>query len=288
MKRIDSTNARPDQNGIGKTGFNDNADLPQQDATYLTPEWLNIIQEELCNLLELNGIPLNSASKQQLYQLLVTQSDIEALAEAIDLSFIRKDQIVDDLITNDATRPASAKQAKALQDNKLNKTANAASASKLATARNIAISGAMQGNANFDGSGNLNIEVANPANLQVVTGSNYTITYDYSTRLAHIEMRVFSNQRIYQGLPRINNQSGHFKDITLPITLKKRLHTQAFFTTIDAVNVGQMGEAYEWHIWTPPSGIDGTTDSKVRISAARWMGNTDEFCNCDLSVTGYF
>ena len=68
MKRIDSTNARPDQNGIGKTGFNDNADLPQQDATYLTPEWLNIIQEELCNLLELNGIPLNSASKQQLYQ----------------------------------------------------------------------------------------------------------------------------------------------------------------------------------------------------------------------------
>lgn len=288
MKRIDTVNARADVNGQGKSGFHANDDLSGQDATYVSPSWLNTIQEELCNLLELNGISLNPASKQQLYQLLTTQSDIEALTEAIDLSFIRKNQIVDNLTTNDSTRPVSAKQAKALQDNKLEKTANAASASKLATARNIAISGAMQGNANFDGSGNINIEVTNPANLQVVTGSNYTITYDYSTRLAHIEMRVFSNQRIYLGLPRINDQSGHFKDITLPITLKKRLHTQAFFTTIDAVNVGQMGEAYEWYIWTPPPGIDGTTDSKVRISAARWMGTTDEFCNCDLSVTGYF
>ena len=37
MKRIDSVNARPDENGLGKAGFNDNADLPGQDATYVTP-----------------------------------------------------------------------------------------------------------------------------------------------------------------------------------------------------------------------------------------------------------
>ena len=244
-------------------------------------------QKNTDELILTDGFPRPKFPARQWFNYLFNMLSLK-INEIIDLDPVARSEIVDNLTTNDSKKPVSAKQAKILQDNKLEKNANAVSATKLQTSRTIAISGAMQGNANFDGSGNLNIEVANPANLQVVTGSNYTITYDYSTRLAHIEMRVFSNERIYLGLPRINNQSGHFKDITLPITLKKRLHTQAFFTTIDAVNVGQMGEAYEWHIWTPPSGIDGTTDSKVRISAARWMGNTDEFCNCDLSVTGYF
>ena len=42
----------------------------------------------------------------------------------------------------------------------LYKSENAASASKLATARNIAISGAVTGNANFDGSGNISIDTS--------------------------------------------------------------------------------------------------------------------------------
>lgn len=126
------------------------------------------------------------------------------------------------------------------------------------------------------------------SNLQVVTGTDYTITYDYSTRLAHIQMRVFTNKRIYLGLPQTDNKMLNYKDVTLPIVLKKRIHTEAFFTTVDAVNIGQMDEAYEWLWWTPPAGIDGTTDSKVRISARRWMGSADEFCHCDLYVTGYF
>ena len=42
----------------------------------------------------------------------------------------------------------------------LYKSENAVSASKLATARNIAISGAVTGNANFDGSGNINISTS--------------------------------------------------------------------------------------------------------------------------------
>ena len=82
MKRIDSVNARPNINGTGKTGFHDNADLSGQDATYLTPEWLNVLQEELCNLLEMNGIALNSGVRDQLYQLLATNDDINALAAA--------------------------------------------------------------------------------------------------------------------------------------------------------------------------------------------------------------
>ncbi len=119
MKRIDSVNARPDENGLGKAGFNDNADLPQQDATYLSPSWLNMMQEELCNLLELRDISLDPESKRQLYDLLSTQTDLEALATEIENNFIRKNQIIDNLTTNDATKPVSAKQAKILQDEKL-------------------------------------------------------------------------------------------------------------------------------------------------------------------------
>ena len=80
MKRIDSVNARPNINGTGKTGFHDNADLSGQDATYLTPDFMNHLQEELCNLLEMNGVALNSNARDQLYQLLTTNADIDALA----------------------------------------------------------------------------------------------------------------------------------------------------------------------------------------------------------------
>ena len=116
MKRIDSVNARPDENGQGKAGFHDNADLSGQDATYVTPGWFNTVQEELCNLLELRGITLNPASKRQLYDLLTTQADLEALADEIATNFVRKNQIVDNLTTNDAGKVASAKQVKILND----------------------------------------------------------------------------------------------------------------------------------------------------------------------------
>ena len=116
MKRIDSVNARPDENGLGKAGFNDNADLPGQDATYVTPGWFNTVQEELCNLLELRGITLDPASKRQLYDLLTTQVDLEALADEIETNFVRKNQIVDNLTTNNADKVASAKQVKILND----------------------------------------------------------------------------------------------------------------------------------------------------------------------------
>ncbi len=69
--------------------IHDNADLSGQDATYVTPDWFNTVQEELCNLLELNGIVLNPTSKRQLYDLLTTQADLEALADAIETNFSR-------------------------------------------------------------------------------------------------------------------------------------------------------------------------------------------------------
>ena len=69
MKRIDSVNARPDVNGSGKKGFHDNGDLPGQDATYLTPSWLNTVQEELANAIEQSGLNLDPNDPSQLYKL---------------------------------------------------------------------------------------------------------------------------------------------------------------------------------------------------------------------------
>lgn len=78
MKRIDSVNARPDVNGAGKTGFHDNSDSNGQDATYLTPDWLNTIQEELANLLELRGITLDPDKRRQLFDALAGKDDVNA------------------------------------------------------------------------------------------------------------------------------------------------------------------------------------------------------------------
>ncbi len=82
MKRIDSVNARKNVNGAGKAGFHDNSDLSGQDATYLTPDFLNTIQEELANLLELRGIPLDPEKRRQLFDALAGKDDVDA---ALDL-----------------------------------------------------------------------------------------------------------------------------------------------------------------------------------------------------------
>ena len=58
--------------------------------------------------------------------------------------------IVDNLTTNDSAKALSAAQGKILQDNKLDKTENAASATKLQNARNI--NGVL-----FDGTANINL-----------------------------------------------------------------------------------------------------------------------------------
>lgn len=83
MKRIDSANARPDVNGTGKAGFHANDDVPGQDATYLTPDFLNMIQEELANLLELRGITLDPENRRQLFDALAGKDDLDAALEIV-------------------------------------------------------------------------------------------------------------------------------------------------------------------------------------------------------------
>lgn len=82
------------------------------------------------------------------------ESLIYASQAWVNENYIRRNELVDNLTTDDAKKPVSAKQAKNLQDNKLDKTANAVSSSKLETARTISFSGAATGSFNFDGSGN--------------------------------------------------------------------------------------------------------------------------------------
>ena len=100
----------------------------------------------------------------------------------VEENFIKRSEIVDNLTTNDSTKPVSAKQAKILQDGKLGKTenaasattaaactGNAASATKLATARTI-------GGVSFDGTANINLPGVNTAGNQNTTGNAASAT----------------------------------------------------------------------------------------------------------------
>lgn len=70
-------------------------------------------------------------------QLALDQSLIFATQAWVNEASILRTDIVDNLTTNYSTKPLSAAQGKVLQDNKLGKLENAASATKLQTARKI-------------------------------------------------------------------------------------------------------------------------------------------------------
>ncbi|WBX38980.1 phage tail protein [Acinetobacter schindleri] len=102
-------------------------------STYRLKPYLNIGTDQI-DVLEISG-------------------DLVTATESwTDEFYVPRDEIVDNLTTDEAGKPVSAKQAKVLQDNKLDKNANAASASKLETSRQVSFSGAATGSFNFDGS----------------------------------------------------------------------------------------------------------------------------------------
>ena len=67
-----------------------------------------------------DGFPVSKKPARQWFNWLFN-SLTSKVNEIIDAEFIPKAEIVDNLTTNDATKPVSAKQAKILQDNKLEK-----------------------------------------------------------------------------------------------------------------------------------------------------------------------
>jgi hypothetical protein len=82
--------------------------------------------------------------------------------EIIDADFMPKSDVIDNLTTDDATKPVSAKQARLLQDNKLGKNENAASATNCG--RSV-----VAGNG-LSGGGELNV------NRTVTLGTPSTVT----------------------------------------------------------------------------------------------------------------
>lgn len=104
MHRIDSATARQDANGAGKVGFHDNADLPNQDATYFTPEWANALQEEVAGVIEGLGLTLDKTDNGQLLAALVQQfGEKKALTDAIKeyKQMIKEDRLrLDELEAN--------------------------------------------------------------------------------------------------------------------------------------------------------------------------------------------
>ena len=75
MQRINSINARLNLNGQNKAGFHDNVDISGHDATYLTPQWCNTIQEELANIVEGFGKNLDINNNAQISQILSSMSE---------------------------------------------------------------------------------------------------------------------------------------------------------------------------------------------------------------------
>ena len=102
-------------------------------------------------------------------ELTLDESLIYATQAWIDENYIKRSEIVDNLTTNEPAKPVSAKQAKVLQDTKLGKTENAASATKLQTARTI-------GGVSFDGSANINLPGVNASGNQNTSGNAASAT----------------------------------------------------------------------------------------------------------------
>ena len=91
MHRIDTANARPNQNGTGKAGFNDNTDLAGQDATYLDPDWCNSVQEEIAAVVEDHATlekGNNGQLKAALYAIFSTKTETQEVDDRLSTAIV--------------------------------------------------------------------------------------------------------------------------------------------------------------------------------------------------------
>lgn len=91
MHRIDTANARPNQNGTGKAGFNDNTDLAGQDATYLDPDWCNGVQEEIAAVVEDHATLVkgnNGQLKAALYAIFSTKVKTQEVDDRLSTAIV--------------------------------------------------------------------------------------------------------------------------------------------------------------------------------------------------------
>ncbi len=130
-------------------------------------------QKDVDDLVLTDGFPVTRKPARQWFNWLFNTLTSK-INEIIDADFMPKSDVVDNLTTNDATKPVSAKQAKLLQDNKLDKTANAVSATKFQTARTI-------NGVAFDGTANINLPTASTSTSGTVQLNN-TLTSTSTTQ----------------------------------------------------------------------------------------------------------
>lgn len=166
---------------------------------------------------------------------------------------------------------------------------NAASASKLKTPRNIALAGAVLGNIDFDGSGNVEIiTVPNTSGLRVVEGSGYTITYDDYRRIAIIELTLWTNQSIIGQTISESHATNRYQIYSLPITLKKRLSVDIQLSE-GGTTTSYYGEAGEWLRYAMQDGYRGCdAASKLFVWFKRWNGSDDQPVSASATIVGIF
>lgn len=128
------------------------------------------------------------------------------------------------------------------------------------------------------------------SNFQVVTGSNYTVTYDYATRIAVIEMKVMSALGVANSASPFKNLEGRWTStFALPITLQKRLSAYFSFEPVGLPGYQPWNlEAGEWLTWCAPVGQRGSTESAVTVDIVRFRGGDGEPIDGFLTVTGFF
>lgn len=166
---------------------------------------------------------------------------------------------------------------------------NSATTNKLKTPRNIALSGAVSGNANFDGSGNVEIVTSpNTNSLRVVEGNGYTITYDDARRIAIVQMTLWTNKSVASQTLYEASTSNRHQIYSLPIMLKKRISADVQLSEEGETTL-YAHEAGEWLKYVMPDGYrshDAT--SKLFTKFVRWSGSGDEPVSAIATVVGIF
>ena len=221
----------------------------------------------------------------------------------------------DTLTSTSATEALTAKQGKILQDNKLDKTATAASASKLATARTINLTGDVTGSASFDGSANITINTAFKA-VQRTERTGTLIPTNNSFKNLTVDVtgvvEVYPDGRIVQSF-----------SFVAPVRYFHRHSAQAFYRTtlgIADFTAGEDSPILEMPLWTAmPNKVSearvhlssgpahhayseanewiydwdaifnqqANIKDKAYFSFKRWAGGTDEPVTFNIVVEGY-
>lgn len=200
---------------------------------------------------------------------------IYATQSWVEENFIKRNEIIDNLNSSDATKPLSAAMGKKLQDEKLGATSNAVSASKLQTERTVSFSGAATGSFKQDWSKDSSclLTLANSG----VSASTYgsflkipVITVNAKgliTTVTEKEIQVLSEDEVNTGTsitPKLISPAVLKKAIEVnapPMKLKNTLDSDATDEGLTAA----MGKKLNNSVFCTSPGVDQTANRRSGI-----------------------